>query len=61
MTQFRIWDQHKDQYPKFFDVPRRLWKGLITRLNREGKLFRTGTQYEDGVPVKTLTILKRKS
>ena len=58
--QFKIKDEHR--FPLIDRlVTRRLYKGLIKRLDREGKMFRVETQYEDAgaTPTKTLTILKR--
>lgn len=60
-TQFRIMDEYDQEQKCPFDTTRRLYKGLIQRLDRQGKQFRVETKYEDGgsTPVKTLTILKR--
>jgi hypothetical protein len=60
MTKFQIKDNNLGDYEKFAQVSRRLYKGVITRLDREGKLFRVETMYADdgATPVKSLTILK---
>jgi len=58
MTQFKIRDLNDPEMPTFFDSTRKYYKNLITRLNKMGKAIRVGTRYEDGEPVKLLTILK---
>ena len=60
MTQFRIKDENDLENPEFFASHRNWYKMLITRLDKEGQLFRTGVQYEHGEPIKTLTVLRKR-
>lgn len=56
-VRFEVKDLNDGPYAEPKELPRRLYKGLITRLNREGRQFRVGTLYQGAVITKTLTIL----
>ncbi len=42
----------------FATVTRAYYKKVITIQDRSGQPFRTGTEYQQGVPVKQLTLLR---
>lgn len=54
---FEIKDMHDGPYPEVREVDRKLYKGFITRLDREGKPFRVGLKQDGEVITKTLTVL----
>ena len=58
MTHFRIRDLNDPDMPSFFDSTRKDYKRVIKELDENGCPIRVETSYEDGIPVKSLTILE---
>jgi hypothetical protein len=58
MTRFRIINKNSGDPYKAIDVGEAKYKRVIRELDEAGSQFRVGTEYQDGDPVKILTILR---
>jgi len=58
MVRFQVKDERVGDRT-FHTVTRKLYKKMVTVTDEAGAMFRVGTSYVSGTPVKQLTLLKR--